>query len=200
MTRLFRLSNAIRKSAAAKRTQKIGEYTHDEEANVAVDELRLYTKCYIEHRFPQAPPHLRTALIEANALRLRRLYYQRSHRRRIGLSALDPNADPKPVQMPKIVESSPAIWFAPTLQPKVAKIEPISKPINPLPTPLTYASTARQTAVKALYADSTVTAPRAKSVAVNNTLSFPPVPTTNECPYCGVVIEFKGTAKSMIWR
>ncbi|RYP25236.1 hypothetical protein DL765_000117 [Monosporascus sp. GIB2] len=86
VTRLFRLSNAVRKSAKANRARKIERYRDDEEANNAIAELRLYTECYIRFRFPRAPDSLRSALVEANALRLRRLYYQRSHRRRIDLT------------------------------------------------------------------------------------------------------------------
>ncbi|KAK5308820.1 hypothetical protein LTR93_012367, partial [Exophiala xenobiotica] len=67
LTRLFRLSNAVRKYAKVNRARKIG-------------------RCYIDSRFPEAPVVLRSALVEANGLRLRRLYYQRSHRRRLDLS------------------------------------------------------------------------------------------------------------------
>jgi hypothetical protein len=200
VTRLFRLSSAIRKSAKAKRTYKIGRYRDDEEANNAITELRLYTECYIRFRFPQAPEALRSALVEANALRLRRLYYQRSHRRRIALSVQRPQANPRSVQLLKIADSAPAVRFAPSVQPKPKTIDERSKPTGPPPAPITYATTARQTAVGALYANSTVEVPRAKSVLVNNKLSFPPVPTTSECPYCGVIVEFEGTAKSIMWK
>lgn len=200
VTRLFRLSNAIRKSAKASRSCKIGGYTDDEEANNAITELRLYTECYIRFRFPQAPDALRSALVEANALRLRRLYYQRSHPRRIALSVQRPQADPRSVQLPKIPDSAPAVRFASSVPPKPRAIDERSKPIGLPPAPITYATTARQTAVGALYADSTVDVPRAKSVLVNNKLSFPPVPTTSECPYCGVIVEFKGTTKTIMWK
>jgi len=42
VTRLFRLSNAIRKSAKASRTCKIGGYRDDEEANNAIKETPLH--------------------------------------------------------------------------------------------------------------------------------------------------------------
>ena len=200
VTRLFRLSNAIRKSSKASRTHRIGEYRDDERANNAITELRLYTDCYIRFRFPQAPESLRSTLVEANAQRLRRLYYQRSHRRRIALSVQREQTDPKSVELPKIPDSAPVVQFAPSMPPKSGAIDQRSKPIGPPPAPVTYATTARQTAVRALYADSTVEVPRAKSVLVNNKLSFPPVPTTNECPYCGVIVEFKGFTKPMMWK
>ncbi len=190
VTRLLRLSNVIRKSAKVSRTCKIGGYRDDEEANNAITELRLYTECYIRFRFPQAPEALRSALVEANAFRLRRLYYQRSHRRRIALS----------VQLPKIPDSAPVVRFATSVPPKQSIIDERSKPTGLPPTPTTYATTALQTATGALYADSTVEVIRAKSALVNNKLSFPPVPTTSECPYCGVAIEFKGTAKTIMWK
>jgi hypothetical protein len=199
VTRLFRLSNAIRKSAKASRTSKIGGYRDDEQANNAIAELRLYTDCYIRFRFPQVSEALRSALVEANALRLRRLYYQRSHRRRIALS-IQRSPDPRSVQLPKIPDSAPAIRFASSVPPKRTVIDETPKPTDLPPAPITYATTARQTAVGALYADSTVEVSRAKSVLVNNKLSFPPVPTTNECPYCGVIIDFKGAIKTTMWK
>ncbi|OKL59121.1 hypothetical protein UA08_05963 [Talaromyces atroroseus] len=200
VTRLFRLSNAIRKSAKDSRTCKIGGYRDDEEANNAIAELRLYTDCYIRFRFPQAPEALRSALVEANALRLRRLYYQRSHRRRIALSTQRTQADPMSIQLPKLPDSAPAVRFATSEPPKPRVIDERPKPTRLPPVPLTYASTARQTAVRALYADSTVEVSRAKSVLVNNKLSFPSVPTTSECPYCGVIVEFKGPKKTSMWN
>ncbi|RYP66402.1 hypothetical protein DL771_007811 [Monosporascus sp. 5C6A] len=200
ITRLFRLSNAVRKSAKANRARKIERHRDDEEANNAIAELRLYTECYIRFRFPMAPDSLRSALVEANALRLRRLYYQRSHRRRIGLSVQNPQTTPTAVQLPKINENAPAVRFASSVLPKPATINKTSGPAGPPPVPVTNATTARQTAVGALYAKSTTEVPRAKSVLVNNKLSFPPIPPTHECPYCGVIIEFRSTAKSMLWQ
>lgn len=153
LTRLFRLSNAVRKSAKANRARKIEKYRDDEEGNKAIDELRLYTKCYIEFRFPEAPEPLRSALVEANALRLRRLHYQRSHRRRIDLSIQSPEATPAVVQLPKMTGSAPAVRFAP---PKPATT---NKMPAPSPAPATNATTARQTAVAAFYAKSTTEVP-----------------------------------------
>ncbi|KFY29078.1 hypothetical protein V493_02563 [Pseudogymnoascus sp. VKM F-4281 (FW-2241)] len=197
LTRLFRLSNAVRKSAKANRARKIERYRDDEEANKAIDELRLYTKCYIEFRFPETPEALRSALVEANALRLRRLYYQRSHRRRIGLSIQSPGTTPAVIQLPKITGSAPAVRFAPSALPKPATANDMPAPS---PAPATNATTARQTAVAAFYAKSTTEVPRAKSVLVNNKLSFPPIPPTQQCPYCGVIVEFKNTARSLLWQ
>lgn len=197
LTRLFRLSNAVRKSAKANRARKIERYRDDEEANKAIDELRLYTKCYLEFRFPEAPEALRSALIEANAVRLRRLYYQRSHRRRIDLSIQSPETTPAVVQLPKLTGSAPAVRFAPTALPKPATTNNMP---TPSPAPATNATTARQTAVEAFYAKSTTEVPRAKSVLVNNKLSFPPIPPTKQCPYCGVIVEFKNTARSLLWQ
>ncbi|KAE8371606.1 hypothetical protein BDV26DRAFT_286644 [Aspergillus bertholletiae] len=200
VTRLFRLSNAIRKSAKADRTRKIERYRDDEEANNAIAELRLYTECYVRFRFPMAPDSLRSALVEANAMRLRRLYYQRSHRRRISLSVQNPQTTPTVVQLPRVKESAPAVRFDSSVLPKPATTKKILGPAGPPPVPVTNATTARQSAVRALYAKSTTEVPRAKSVLVNNKLSFPPIPPTHECPYCGVVIEFKSTVKSMLWH
>ena len=196
LTRLFRLSNAVRKSAKANRAHKIKRYRDDEEANKAIEELRLYTKCYVEFRFPKAPEALRSALIEANALRLRRLYYQRSHRRRIHLSIQSPKTTPAVAQLPKMTGSALAVRFAPSTLPAPAT----NKMPAPSPAPATNATTARQTAVAAFYAKSTTEIPQAKSVLVNNKLSFPPIPPTQQCPYCGVIVEFKNNAKSLLWQ
>ncbi|PYH42660.1 ankyrin repeat domain-containing protein, partial [Aspergillus saccharolyticus JOP 1030-1] len=200
VTRLFRLSNAVRKSAKADRARRIERYRDDEQANQAIAELRLYTDCYIRFRFPMAPDSLRTALIEANAVRLRRLYYQRTHRRRIGLSVQHPRTAPTVVQLPKINGSAPTVRFDSSMLPKPATTRTILGAASPPPVPLTNATTARQSAVRALYAKSTTEVPRAKSVLVNNKLSFPPLPPTDECPYCGVIIEFKSRAKPMLWH
>lgn len=197
LTRLFRLSNAIRKSAKANRARKIERYRDDKEANKAIDELRLYTKCYIEFRFPQAPKALCSALVEANVLRLRRLCYQRSHRRRIDLSIPNLETTPAVVQLPELKRKVPAVRFAPSALPNPAATNKVPAPS---PAPATNATTARQTAVAAFYAKSTTEVPRAKSVLVNNKLSFPPLPPTQQCPYCGVVVEFKNTARSLLWQ
>lgn len=195
ITRLFRLSNAVRRSAKANRARKIEAY-NDEEANQAIGELRDYTRCYIEFRFPEAPEALRSALVEANAWRLRRLHYQRSHRRRIDMSVQSPPTTRSVVQLPKMTGSPPAVRFAPSPLPKP---ETNKGPVRS-PAPVTNATTARQTAVAALYAKSTTEVPRAKSVLVNNKLSFPPIPPNGQCMYCGVIIEFKNAAKSLLWQ
>ncbi|PNP55733.1 hypothetical protein THARTR1_03953 [Trichoderma harzianum] len=200
VSRLFRLSNAVRKSAKTNRALKIERYIDDEEANKAIAELSEYTDCYVKFRFPMAPESLRLALVEANALRLRRLYYQRSHRRRIDLTVQNPQTSPPAVQLPKMKESAPAVRFAPSALPKPTTTNGTSGQGGPPAVPVTTATTARQTAVGALYAKSTTEVPRAKSVLVNNKLSFPPLPPTQECPYCGVIIEFKNAAKSMLWN
>ncbi|KAK0710343.1 hypothetical protein B0T26DRAFT_679630 [Lasiosphaeria miniovina] len=178
ITRLFRLSNAVRRSAKANRARKIESY-NDKDANKAIDELRLYTRCYIEFRFPEAPESLRSALVEANAWRLRRLYYQRSHRRRIDMSIQSSPTTPSVVQLLKMTGSAPTVRFAPS---PLSKPETNNAPVRS-PAPVTNATTARQTAVAALYAKSTTEVPRAKS-----------------CIYCGVIIEFKKTARSLLWH
>lgn len=197
VTRLLRLSNAIRKSATASRTRKIGEYKENPEANTAIDELRLYTECYIRFRFPQVPKALCSALVEANAQRLRRLCYQKSHRRRIALSTQNPLKDTKPVQLPKMPESTPTVRFSASVPQATNEMSGSARPSL---APVTYATTARQTAVGALLANSIVDVPRARSVLVNNKLAFPPVPTTSECPYCAVIVEFPGTTKTLRWK
>lgn len=202
VTRLFRLSNAVRRSAKANRAHKIERYIDDEEANIAIAELRLYTECYIRFRFPEAPDSLRKALVKANELRLRRLYYQRSHRRRIDLSIQNPQfTQAVRPQLPKMKEAPhQTVSFAAGVFQKPASVNKPSGPAGFVPAPATNATTARQTAVGAFYAKSTTEVPRAKSIVVNNKLSFPPVPSSPECPYCGVIIEFKIGSRSTLWQ
>lgn len=202
ITRLFRLSNAVRKSAKANRARKIERYIDDEEANTAIAELRLYTDCYIRFRFPEAPDSLRTALVRANELRLRRLYYQRSHRRRIDLSIQDPQlTEAVRPQLPKMKEAPrQTVTFAEGVFQNPSSVSKPSGPVGLVPAPATNATTARQTAVGAFYAKSTTEVPRAKSIAVNNKLFFPPVPSSPKCPYCGVIIEFKTGSRSTLWQ
>ncbi|KAI0483655.1 hypothetical protein F4859DRAFT_512303 [Xylaria cf. heliscus] len=190
VTRLFRLSNAIRRSAKPSRAEKIGEYRDNEEANAAIIELRLYTEYYIRFRFPQASEALRFTLIEANAWRLRRLYYQMSHQRRVLLSVQSPQANPRSVQLPKIPDGTPHVRFVSDVSLKPKATDESLKLTSVPPTLITYATTIQETAVRALYADPKIL--RAGSVPVNNTLTFPPIPTTSECPYCGDIVEFKG--------
>ncbi|KAF5988821.1 ankyrin repeat domain-containing protein [Fusarium bulbicola] len=197
LTRLVRLSNAVRKSAKANRARKIENYKNDEVANKAIDELRLYTKCYIQFRFPEATETLRAALVEANALRLRRLCYQRTHRRRIDLSIQKPNATPAAVQLPKTTGIPQVARFGPNVLPTSFATNKMPAAV---PAPATNATTARQTAVAALYTKPTTEIPGAKSVLVNNKLTFPPMPPTQECPYCGVIVEFKNTSRSLLWQ
>ncbi|KAK0102635.1 hypothetical protein ONS95_006239 [Cadophora gregata] len=71
---------------------------------------------------------------------------------------------------------------------------------GPSPVPATNATTARESAVAAFYAKSTTEIPRAKSAVVNNKLSFPPIPQTQQCPYCGVIIEFKNNTRPLLWQ
>lgn len=196
MTRLFRLSKAVWDSAKVSRACKIGRYGDDKHANNAIAELRDETDSYIRFLFPQAPEALRSVLIEACAQRLRRLYYQRSHRRRVALSVQRPQADLGSVQLRNIPDSVSAVGFgsgAPATdeRPKAATLAPVST---------TNATTARQIAVEAPYADSTIEVFEAKSVQVNNKLLFPPIPTTSECPYCGVIIEFDDVTKTTMWK
>jgi hypothetical protein len=201
VSRLFRLSNAVRKSAKPNRARKIKKFIDDKDANEAIAELRLYTECYIKFRFPMAPDTLRSAMVEANALRLRRLYYQQSHRRRIALSAPTVEPRPKLVQLPKMNHTAAAVRFAPNplAQNGVASFK-VTASARPPAAPVTTATTARQTAVGAFYAKSTTEVPRAKSALVNNRLFFPPIPTTPECPYCGVIIEFRERGKLTLWQ
>lgn len=80
VSQLCLLSDAVRRSAKIARADTVAGYTSDEKTNNAVQELRIDTEKKIRPQFPNATEALRTALIEANALRLRRLCYQRAHR------------------------------------------------------------------------------------------------------------------------
>ncbi|OAA55161.1 hypothetical protein ISF_08082 [Cordyceps fumosorosea ARSEF 2679] len=168
-SQLFLLSNAVRRSAKIARADKIAGYKADEKTNNAIEELRLYTACYIRFRFPHAPEALCSVLVEANALRLRRLCYQRAHRKRVALSAQrPPPAAVVKVQLPKAVPRVPAVHFASRTPPKLGAFHGKPTPPSVPPAPTTHATTAQQTAVRAFYNGTKTEAPRAKSVAVNN--------------------------------
>lgn len=190
MSRLFRLSNAARKAAKADQVRQIENYTDNEEVHTAVDEIRLYTECYIHSRFPMAPESLRSALVEANALRLRRLFYQRSHRGHIELKAQSPQTGPLDFQLLKVNESALAIRFAPTVPSKPTTTNRLSGQAGPLRVPVTNAATARQTAVGAFHAKFSSEVSGPQSALANSSLSFPPILPTQECPYCGIIVEF----------
>jgi hypothetical protein len=88
---LYRLDSitfirANQESIKADRDREIARYiADDEEANQAAKEFSLYTKRYIESRFPGTPEALRLALAKANAMRLGRLFHHRAHGGRLDL-------------------------------------------------------------------------------------------------------------------
>ncbi|KAE8155311.1 hypothetical protein BDV25DRAFT_167726 [Aspergillus avenaceus] len=200
VTQLLRLSNTVRQSAIADRAREIGRYTDDEDANNAIAELRLYTECYIRFRFPMAPESLRSALVEANAMRLRRLYYERSYRRRITLSAQNPQTTPTIVRLPRRKGSALVIRFGSGILPKPVTTKGILEPAGPPSMPVMNATTARNSAIRASHTESRIEPPRPESALVNNRMSFPPIPPTHECPYCGLSLKFTSTAETMLWR
>lgn len=200
VSQLCLLSNAVRRSAKIARADKIAGYKADEKTNNAIRELRLYTECYIRFRFPGATEALCSALVEANALRLRRLCYQRAHRKRVALSVQRPQEAVVKVELPRVPSHAPTVQFSSSMPSKPgASHKNVAAPSVP-PTPTTHATTAQQTAVRALYEGPMTEVPRAKSVAVNSKLSLPAAPKTSECPYCGVILDLNGTVGSERWR
>ena len=195
ITRLFRLSNAVRGAVKSGRALEIESY-NDKNANKAMDELRLYTRSYIESRFPEAPETLRSALVEANVWRLRRLCCQQSYRKRRDMSIQGPSITPSAVQLSKVTGSMPAVRSEPSPLPT---FETNNAPFLS-PAPVTSATTAPQTTVTALYARSTTESSRAESVLVNDRVSFPPMPSNGQCNYCGVIIELNTAASSLLWQ
>jgi hypothetical protein len=187
VTRLIRLSNAVRKSSRTNRARKIEAYKVDEVASKAIDDLRFYTRSFIKFRFPFAPEELCSALVEANALRFKRLHYQQSHESRMGFgNAQIP--DRPPAVIPEAMMGASTVQPAPVILPRPSTTSalPTSAPV-----PATNATTAQQSGFEALYADSTTDLPQARSVAVKKNLSFPPIPPSKECPYCSIIIEFR---------
>ncbi len=200
VSQLCLLSNAVRRSAKITRADKIAGYKADEKTNNAIRELRLYTECYIRFRFPGATEALCSALVEANALRLRRLCYQRAHRKRVALSFQRPQKGVIKVGLPRVPSRAPAVHFGLSMSSKPGALHGTSASPSIPPAPTTHATTAQQTAVRALYESPMTEVPRAKSVAVNSKLSLPAAPKTSECPYCGVILDFNGTVGSERWR
>lgn len=109
--RLVQFSFALRDGTWGREMER---HRDDQDANEAVEELRLSTKRYIESRFPKAPEALRSALIRANASRLGRLYHQRAHRRRIDASIRSPGTTTAFVGLPEVTKSAPAVRFGPS--------------------------------------------------------------------------------------
>lgn len=148
----------------------------DDATQRAIDELRLYTDCYVRFRFPEAPEALRCALIEANAMRLRRFSYQILHRRRGALNIEHPQPGHANTPLPKTPEKPETVRSVREPVPKAnVSNDQADKPDHP-PTPLASATNASQIDIVALYAKSATEVPRAASVLVNNQLSFPPIP------------------------
>jgi len=186
LTRLFRLSNTIRKSSRTNRARKIKAYNVDEVTSKAVDGLRDYTRIFMKFRFPLAPEKLCSALVEANAMRLKRLHYQQSHGNRIDLGNVQ-IPDRPPAVIPKAMMGASTLTPTPSVPPKLSTTSALS---TYAPVPVTNATTAQQSRFAAMYADSTTDLLQTRSVAVNKNLSYPPIPPGKECPYCKVIIEF----------
>ncbi|KJK75282.1 hypothetical protein H634G_09300 [Metarhizium anisopliae BRIP 53293] len=159
-------------------------YTDDEDALNAMAELGHYTEFYIRLRFPRAPDLLRSALVEANAWRLGRLLHRQRHPRRIDLTSENPQTSPI-VSQPAETEGS-----APGVLPERATINETSRSASAPPVLVT-----NETVVRASSAEPAAEVPRAPSTIFDKISAFPPKPATNECPYCGVIIEFETTAE-----
>lgn len=184
VTRLLRLSRTIRDSAEPGRALEMDRYTDDEDALNAMAELGHYTEFYIRLRFPRAPDLLRSALVEANAWRLGRLLHRQRHPRRIDLTSENPQTSPI-VSQPAETEGS-----APGVLPERATINETSRSASAPPVLVT-----NETVVRASSAEPAAEVPRAPSTIFDKISAFPPKPATNECPYCGVIIEFETTAE-----
>ncbi|GAP88880.1 putative ankyrin repeat domain-containing protein 52 [Rosellinia necatrix] len=169
VTRLYRLSHAIRKSGKAQRVGGREQYRDDIETNDAMAELYLYTERYICLRFPMTPYSLRSALANANAQRFRRMCYRRPHQRRIDLEIERPRRTPVASQLPP-----PALS--------------------------TDETTSRETAARFLYARPTTEAPGAEAFLGNQKPTFPPMPPTGKCSYCGVEIHLNNTSTLITWQ
>ncbi|KAL7936383.1 ankyrin [Trichoderma chlorosporum] len=178
----------------------IAAYRNDEEANKAITEIRLYTECYIRFRFPKAPDALRSALIEANAFRVRRMFYLRSHRRRISSRVQNPQASLPDAQLPNVEESVPAVRFPSSVPPQAATINDASRQIDLLLLQATNLISTKKIYLEFSYGGHSIKLPPAKSVLVNNRLSFPPIPSTQDCPYCGVTVEPQSTTDPEFWN
>src|SRR4029077_8754113 len=167
--RFLQLPDVIHKSVTESRNRRIAECTQNDEANQAVEELRHYTDCYIRFKYPEASEVLRSSLVDANAMRWRRLYYEMTYRKRIS-----------PVKLFPIV-STP---IPDNRTPKDVKAPSVTRGV-----------------IKALY-DSIFRVPQAESVVVNSGLSFPAIPESNECPYCGGILNYyyHGRNRTVLWN
>lgn len=199
LARLFRVCNAARKTAEASQTLKVENFKINGEAGGAIDELRLHTGSYIDSKFPRTQKALRSALIEANALRFQRLCYQRSHQKRtdVGIERLTKASNLAVSDDTKTVKSMSAVKPAPGAPPKPATTHDFSALSPPSVTIMTPAQVDPIAAFHANYTSNV-------SGTEFGTLNSKPwglyTSLMQDCPVCGVVLDLKGPADTTIWQ
>lgn len=180
------------------RAFRMAAYEIDNNIYNAIIDLRCYTDSYTRSQLSVKTEAFRASMVEANALRLQRICYQRTHRRQDPLRFHHPVADLANVQFP----SSPAglriqHFFSSVPLKATDIVGRVRMPDRLPPVPTT---TALQTDVQAMIDELITGAPRANFTPVGNGLIFPPVPSTDQCPYCGVLLEFSGSMEPLRWK
>lgn len=200
VTELFSLSSAIQESVDGSRVIEVSEYDSTEEISKAVAGLRTRTESYIRSRFPDTEETLLFALVEANVLRLRRLFYQRSFRKckfyrvrdlQSGSTGLQHHMSSSRVDFStpqdglarKIMDNRPSLPFVLTIGLNSTKQANAG---DPLP----YRA---HTATRATWESSKLGENEPRP-------SFPAAPRAHECLYCGAAGEFKGTLNPEEWK
>ncbi|KAM5474249.1 hypothetical protein MauCBS54593_001822 [Microsporum audouinii] len=182
ITRLFRISNATRRSATISRLRRVVKSTNNDEANRLAEETQEYTRAYIRWNFPEIPNALQDALVEANVMRFKRLYYLQGHRGR--RTHLDPDPRPAP-NSPKPAQEQKGTTTS-TIHPQPSPKHVVEQVAlsGPSTHSVTHATTARESSVMK-QADHSISGHSGpKSATIKAQLYFPPAPKSSECPYC----------------
>jgi hypothetical protein len=199
LTRLFRVYTVVRNTIQASQTHKTERFKVNEEAGEAIGKLRLHTESYIDSKFPKTPKMLRSALIGANALRFRRLCYQRSHHKRtdVDIERLTKKSNTAVSDDTKTVKSMSAVKLALGVLPKPATTRDLSalsplSAVNLIP--------AQDIPAAAFHADPMLNASEVELKTQNSKPRELYISLMQQCPVCGVVLDTKNSADITIWQ
>lgn len=203
ITRLHRLSIAIRRSAGHRRNIRAAKYVERSEtgANLS-EEFDQYSEWIIRHKYPQAKPEVSQRMSATIAIRRRRLLYQRKHQKKL---ALVPSKVLEQIPVSTNIDKSYPHLSDPVgrlLVPKGLAIR-----TNPEP-PLTWTSASTIDANRSLnlVTRSEVSDLRSRSIVQNSKLDFPSPPHITignkefECPYCCLVLPAREATDKVRWK
>ena len=210
ITRLYRLSVAIRKSATQIRKMKAASYVdRDENGHDLTSEFENFATRLIRLKYPDVSQELCQRLGYANALRRRQFLYRQRHQQKLSLGSSNRILD-------KVTESRPGVGPL-VLTPRNGDDgESISREMRPSPSPVL-----RQDGKSALLSETMATALELRSFRPGDALSrvstaitaaplhgsfdVPPPPRITarakefQCPYCCLILPVE-VASIARWR